>query len=68
MRIPEHRVVTRWDDLKGRVELTYSDNEKMAMRQAQVMEADGFLFDTDFCSDSCPRCLAGYSEPGGAVA
>ena len=60
----EHKVITRWDNLKGRVELTHSDTEKQARKQAQIMEMEGFYFDTDFCADTCPVCRDGFYAPG----
>ena len=63
----EHKVITRWDNLKGRVELTHSDSEKQAQKQAQIMEIEGFYFDTDFCADTCPLCRDGLYAPGTEV-
>lgn len=64
----EHKAQTRWEHEWGGFVVTppvTSAEESKVL--SDNMEALGYYYDSDWCTDDCPRCNAGFTDPGTAI-
>ena len=67
MIVLNHQTVTEWVHENGAANRTEALTDDEARANAQRMENLGYWFEGDYCVPECPRCEAGFTEPGPAI-